>query len=80
MGVTFPHLDQAQLDQLCQVRLVDHLPALPGDVLQRPSQIDGFQSETGQRISNSFSIFLFLRLQPELDNNLIAGPVDRLML
>ena len=47
---TLAHLDQAKLNQLRQVILVDYQGALRVDVFQRPPQIDGVEPEMSKRI------------------------------
>src|SRR5260370_20900009 len=43
-----PHLDETQINQLCQMLLVDHPGSFGGNVLQRPSQVDGIRAKIGE--------------------------------
>lgn len=44
------HLDQSQFDKFRQVIFVDYPRAVRGDVLQRPSQINGVEPEASERV------------------------------
>lgn len=46
----FAHLDETQINQLGQMLLVDHPTSFSGDVLQRPSKVNGIKTEMRKRI------------------------------